>query len=277
MNVEVLASGISDNFFYAIIDESGEAALVDPIDGARAVEYIAAEGLELAAVINTHFHHDHVLGNDAVFEAFPEAQLWAGSGDADRIEAQQSRRVDRRLGAGDVVRVGAAELEILDTPGHTPGHISVLGAGHLFSGDTIFAGGVGNCSFGGDPGVLFRTFRDVLGSLSDDVIFYPGHDYSLRNLEFIASIEPDNQGALDLLAEERSRSAADDSVGHRRQLTLRTLGEERGYNPFFRVGDEELIRRLESERPEVFAQAMDASTSREEAAFRALRELRNRW
>lgn len=269
MNVEAIASDYSDNFFYLISDDAGQAALVDPIDGEKAVAYLEDNGLELRWVINTHFHHDHIGGNDTVFARFGRAELVAGSRDAERIEAQQSRGVDRRVAGGDVVTVGEARLTVLDTPGHTPGHISLLGEGHLFSGDTIFVGGAGNCKFGGDPGVLYLTFANVLSTLDDDVVFYPGHDYSVRNLEFVLSLEADNTRASRLV--EQARQTKDDKI------FLTTLGDERAYNPFCRYDDASLAERVASKHPETFEQEQQRSASRAEALFRTVRELRNRW
>ncbi len=270
MDVYVIKSNMSDNYFYLLSDEANQAALIDPIDGKRAVEAVREHGADLKVVINTHFHHDHIGGNDTVFSHFPEAKLITGRGDAERVDSGQSQPIDRRVSGGDAIELGERSLEVIDTPGHTPGHISVAAGQNLFSGDTIFVGGAGNCSFGGDPGVLFGTFRDVLRDLPEDTVFYPGHDYSVRNLEFILSIEPDNQRAEELLEDARAKNEAG-------KLFLTTLGQERAYNPFMRFDDPALADRLESEQAEVFAEQSLRSDSREEAVFRTVRELRNRW
>jgi hydroxyacylglutathione hydrolase len=270
MDIYTIASTVSDNFFYTVADSSGNAALIDPIDGARAVEHLDEHGLELEVVVNTHFHHDHIGGNDIVFEHSPEATLVAGRTDADRIESQQSTPIARRLKGGDTLEVGAVSLSILDTPGHTPGHISLGTGKHLFCGDTVFVGGAGNCNFGGDPGALYRTFTSVLADLDDSTLFYPGHDYSVRNLEFAVSIEPDN---------ERAKELIDDAMASRDKgdIFLTTLGLERAYNPFFRYDEPDLVDRLAAEHAEVFEAEDEQSQTREEAAFRTVRELRNRW
>ncbi|QDG49692.1 MBL fold metallo-hydrolase [Persicimonas caeni] len=270
MQVDIIASEVSDNFFYVVHDAAGKAALIDPIDGAQAVAHISEHGLDLELVVNTHFHHDHIGGNDTVFERFPNARLVAGAGDSERIEAQQSRSIDRRLADGDSVEVGEASLTVLDTPGHTPGHISLLGGEHLFCGDTIFVAGAGNCKFGGDPSVLYRTFASVLSELDDEVVFYPGHDYSVRDLEFALSLEPDNERAEELLEEARAKNEAG-------EIFLTTLGTERRYSPFFRYSDPELVRALEDEHADVFEEEREESETRDEAVFRTVRELRNRW
>ena len=269
MRVDMLESRVSDNFFYGVHDDE-EAALVDPVDGERALEWVRQKGVDLRYVLNTHFHQDHIGGNSTVLESRPGATLVASRGDADRIEAQSSTHgVDRRVEKGDVIPLGESALEVLETPGHTPGHVSFLEDQHLLSGDTIFVGGAGNCSFGGDPGTLFETFRDVLPALDDDVTFYPGHDYAVRDLEFILSIEPDNAGAESLLDE--ARSTPDD------EIFATTLGEERSYNPFFRYEDTLLRGRLETEYADTYETCASRADSTAEATFRTVRELRNRW
>lgn len=270
LHVDIIASEVSDNFFYVVRDSAGKAALIDPIDGAGAVAYIEENDLDLEFVVNTHFHHDHIGGNDTVFERFPDARLVAGAGDAERIEAQQSKSIDRHLAGGDTVEVGEASLKVLDTPGHTPGHISLLGGNHLFCGDTIFVAGAGNCKFGGDPSVLYRTFASVLSELDDEVVFYPGHDYSVRDLEFVLSLQPQNERAQELLDEAREANEAG-------EIFLTTLGTERSYSPFFNYSDPELVRILEDEHGESFEQEREYAESRDEAVFRTVRELRNSW
>ncbi len=264
MNIEILRSNISDNYFYLVSDEAGRAALIDPVDAETAIATVREGGFELEYVINTHFHHDHVGGNDAVLEAFPQANLLAGP-DAERIEGDHP--VDKTLKGGEELHVGGLLAKVLDTPGHTPGHISLLVEDHLFSGDTIFVGGAGNCSFGGDPGVLFRTFRGPLAELGDDVTFYPGHDYARRNLEFALEIEPDNSTARSLLA------SLDDEPG----IFLSTLGQERGYSPFFRWDDPALRQALRTRHAEDLNTESTRSESEAEAVFRTVRALRNNW
>jgi hydroxyacylglutathione hydrolase len=269
MDVEIIASRVSDNYFYAIHD-NGEAALIDPVDGTAAVEWVRQSGVELRYLINTHFHQDHTGGNPTVLDSFPGAEWAAGAGDASRIVGQvEGFELQHQLGLGDELELGGTRLQVLETPGHTPGHISLLEGEHLFSGDTIFVGGAGNCNFGGDPGRLFKTFRDVLSEIDGSVTFYPGHDYSVRDLEFIESIEPDNERAGELL--ERAESTPED------EIFLTTLAEERAYSPFFRYDEEPLRERLRQDHTEVWESCAELSRSEEETAFRCVRELRNRW
>lgn len=273
MNIEILRSNVSDNYFF-LLNDGEKAALVDPIDGAQAVEKVREGGLELVYVINTHFHPDHVGGNQEVVAAFPEAKVVTGEGDAEAIDGQfqgaGERGVDETVSGGDVICFGDIDLEVLDTPGHTPGHISLRNGNDLFSGDTIFVGGAGNCRFGGDPGELFETFRDVLRELPGETVFYSGHDYAVRNAEFLLEIESEHPETLKVL-EEAKRAAAD------KRLMLTTLGRERTYNAFMRYDDAGLVEVLEAKYGERLEEARAASRSEDEAVFRCVRSLRNEW
>lgn len=267
MKLHVIDSEFSDNYFYLVVGDDGHAAVIDPVDAPTTIKKIRELGATLDWVINTHFHHDHIAGDDEVLEAFDGARLAVASGDAETIEGNVDHPIDRTLSGGDSISFGATTLEVFDTPGHTPGHISLIGGDHLFCGDTIFIAGAGNVSFGGDAGVLFRTFRDVLVDFDDALVIYPGHDYSVRDLEFCLDIEPGNSRAAELLEEARASDG----------LFSTTLGTERSYSPFFRFADPELAAHLESDRADVWSEQAALSDSREETVFRTVRALRNNW
>ena len=106
--------------------------------------------------------------------------------------------------SGDVVRVGkSVELLSLDTPGHTMSHICLLSQTEqpsIFSGDTLFNAGAGNCHNGGHPEELYLTFTKQLSKLPDNTLIYPGHDYIENNLRFTLDREPENKKAKNLLS-----------------------------------------------------------------------------
>jgi hydroxyacylglutathione hydrolase len=266
MQAHVIESDFSDNYFY-VVHDGERALLVDPVDAPSAIAALESLGVELEWVVNTHFHHDHIAGDDEVLARFPGARLAVAAGDAETIAGSIEANIDRRLEAGDVVEIGGKAVKVWETPGHTPGHISLTVDDHLFCGDTIFIGGAGNCSFGGDPGVLFRTFRDVLATLDDALLVFPGHDYSVRNLEFCLDVEPDNALASELLEKSRASDG----------LFQTTLGTERQYNPFMRWNDDALVARLKADRADVWSEQRALSEDDSEAAFRTVRALRNNW
>jgi hydroxyacylglutathione hydrolase len=250
------------NFNYLIAcPESGEALAIDPLDHQKCLNAAKVRGWQITQILNTHEHHDHTGGNDAVVAATGAKVL------AHHRAGASIRGVDRGLRAGDIVKVGKrVELECLDTPGHTMCHIclrSHTDTPALLSGDTLFNAGAGNCHNGGDPAALYATFADQLARLSDDTQVYPGHDYIENNLKFTLAREPDNSAAQQLLPKVTGHDPASSVVT--------TLGQEKQHNSFMRLGSASLIARLRESFPDLPEQP-DAKT-----VFVKLRELRNKW
>ncbi len=250
------------NFNYLIgCSETGEALAVDPLAADLCLAEAKKRGWTITKILNTHEHLDHTGGNTRMREA-TGATLHAHAGAGASIEG-----IDVGLRAGDSVRVGkSVELEVLDTPGHTMSHVCLLAHSNqpsLFSGDTLFNAGAGNCHNGGHPNELYRTFRTIIGKLSDDVTLYPGHDYLEHNLGFTLDREPGNERAQALLEEVRGRDPNQASPTH--------LGLEREVNVFLRL-----------DQPEIRARLLDGESGADEslddeAVFLALRDLRNAW
>ena len=187
------------NFNYLIAcPETGEALAIDPLDYGKCLAVAADRGWRITQIVNTHEHGDHTGGNKGLVKA-TGAQVIAHHNAGGRIPG-----MDRGVRAGDVIKVGkTVELECLDTPGHTMTHICLLSRTDqpaLFSGDTLFNAGAGNCHNGGHPEQLFDTFEKQLDVLGEDTLIYPGHDYLQNNLAFTLDREPDNAAAEDMLA-----------------------------------------------------------------------------
>jgi hydroxyacylglutathione hydrolase len=250
------------NYHYVVAcGETGEALVVDPLDWQACLLRARERNWTITQILNTHEHRDHTAGNAALVQA-TGAKVLAHAGAAARIGG-----VDRGLSAGDLIRVGrSVELECLDTPGHTLTHVCLLAHADgpaLFSGDTLFNAGVGNCRGGGDPQRLFETCSQQLARLPSSTRIYPGHDYLLNNLRFTRHVEPGNAAAADWL--KRSEHVAAEA-----QPVL-TLGEELAINSFFRLTEPGLIDALRARVPGLPARP----TPRE--VFLCLRELRNSW
>jgi len=250
------------NYHYVVAcAETGEALVIDPLDWRACLERAQARGWSITQILNTHEHFDHTAGNAALVQA-TGARVLAHAGAAARIGG-----VTRGLKAGDVIRVGrSVELECLDTPGHTLSHVCLLAhadGSALFSGDTLFNAGVGNCRNGGDPQRLYETCAEQLARLPDTTRVYPGHDYLQNNLGFTLSVEPSNQDA----AAWRARGASHDPAS----APILTLADERRLNSFFRLDRPSLIDGLRARVP-----SLSRSPSAREV-FLALRELRNNW
>ena len=257
----IWAANALRNYHYLVgCNETGEALAIDPLDWQACLAGAQARGWTIRQILNTHEHLDHTAGN-ARLVAATGAQVLAHAGAASRIGG-----VDRGLAAGDVIRVGRVELECLDTPGHTMSHVCLLAHADdpaLFSGDTLFNAGVGNCRNGGDPGRLYETCERQLARLPATTRIYPGHDYLLNNLRFTRHVEPSNVAALDWLRQCESTEPEN--------MPVLTLADERTINSFFRLGERGLREGLGKQVPAI------GRDSSEREVFLALRELRNGW
>ena len=250
------------NFNYLVAcPETGEALAIDPLDFRKCLALAKERAYTITQVLNTHEHGDHIGGNKGITAATGATLI------AHRDATARIPDVDRGVGAGDVIRVGTSvELECMDTPGHTMSHICLLSrtdSPALFSGDTLFNAGAGNCHNGGHPDELYRTFEDQLARLDPETSLYPGHDYLLNNLGFTLDREPGNKAAR-AMAERLRDQDPDDAY-------VTTLAEEQEINTFFRLDSSEVIEKL----VEVFPEIGDAPDRR--TVFLKLRELRNRW
>ncbi|MGD9536113.1 MAG: hydroxyacylglutathione hydrolase [Alphaproteobacteria bacterium] len=250
------------NFNYLIAcEETGEALAVDPLDHKKCLALAKQRGYEITQILNTHEHHDHIGGNDAMVSA-THAKLIAHYKAGARIS-----HMDRGVKAGDIIKVGhTVELESLDTPGHTMSHVCLLSHTDqpaLFCGDTLFNAGAGNCHGGGHPVALYQTFASQLAKLPDDTLVYPGHDYIGNNLGFTLDREPDNARAKALLKEVKGQDPA--------HALVTTLALEKEINTFFRLHSPSVHERLREAFPDL-PDKLDEKT-----VFIKLRELRNRW
>ncbi len=250
------------NFNYLVAcGETGDALVIDPLDAERCLAIARDRGWTISQIVNTHEHGDHIGGNPAIVKA-TGASIIAHRNAGSRIPG-----MSRGVGAGDVIQVGSTvALECLDTPGHTMSHICLLtreGNPAIFSGDTLFNAGAGNCHHGGHPEELYDTFETQLSTLPDATRVYPGHDYLENNLRFTLDREPDNAAAAALLERRRGRDPD--------QNLVTTIGEEREINTFFRLTSPSLIERLREAFPDLDAEPEPRTV------FLRLRELRNRW
>lgn len=170
---------------YVLADPvSRDACLIDPgADPGIIKDYLKKSGLRLRFIINTHGHGDHIAANrhfhvpiyihrlDADFLSDPGLNMSKVF-----MLGITSPKASRLLEDGEVVKLGNLGLEILHTPGHTPGSVSVKVGGIVFTGDALFAGGIGRTDFGyGDTDLLMRSISEKLFSLGDDTRIYPGH------------------------------------------------------------------------------------------------------
>src|SRR5206468_4013638 len=179
------------NFAYLIGDrERGEAVIVDPAYAVTELMQLAeADGMRITGALATHHHPDHVGGTMMGVTLEGVAQLLGMGGGPVHVHRAEQEYVRRVTGAsardlvvhdsGDVVEVGDVRIELLHTPGHTPGSQCFLVDGRLVSGDTLFLEGCGRTDFPGrDPAQMYDSLQP-LASLPGDVVVYPGHRYSV--------------------------------------------------------------------------------------------------
>ena len=189
------------NFVYLIGDRStGEAVVVDPAYGvAELVELAGADGMRLVGALATHHHPDHVGGSMMGYGIQGIGDLLAVNPVPVHVNANEAEWVRRVTGvsasdlvshdSGDMVHVGGVEIQLLHTPGHTPGSQCFLVGDLLVSGDTLFLDGCGRTDLpGADPDAMYDSLQR-LASLPDEVAVFPGHRYSPASVASLAAIK----------------------------------------------------------------------------------------
>ena len=185
LTIVQIPAGSMANFTYLVFDPKSRRGLgVDPSFGAEALLAAVREhGVHLEFLVNTHGHNDHVAGNPAVLSA---------TGTTLAAHPLDVPTADVPLGEGSVLQIGGENVEVLHTPGHTPGSIALRSADAVITGDTLFVTRVGRADLpGSDPEALYHSLRR-LASLPDDTVVYPGHDYGPRPVSTIAAERANN-------------------------------------------------------------------------------------
>ena len=220
---------LKDNYGFLLHDPStGETAAIDTPEVGKILAEADAKGWKITQIWNTHWHPDHAGGN-AEIVAKTGAKV-VGPKEVDRIGAAP----DRIVSEGDTVEMGALKATIIETPGHTLGHIVFHLADQkiAFVGDTLFALGCGRL-FEGTPGQMWDSLGK-LRALPDDTVVYCAHEYTASNAAFALSVDAQN---ADLVA------YADDVRAKRAQnlaTVPTTIGKEKRANPFLRADDQKL-------------------------------------
>lgn len=212
----------SDNYIW-MLERGGKAVVVDPGDARPVEQALAGRGLELAAILVTHHHPDHI-GGLAPLRARHAVPVYGP-----RAEAATIPGLTHLLGEGDRVNLpdlGLA-LTVWAVPGHTLGHIAYVGDGLTLCGDTLFSAGCGRL-FEGTADQLHGSLLR-LAALPADTAVYCTHEYTLANLAFAATVEPDNADVRAAIEDARAQRG-------RQQPTLPArIEKERRINPFLRA------------------------------------------
>ena len=190
MKVERLVVGSLATNCYLVVDEkSKKGIIVDPGgDGPYILESIERFGIDPVAIILTHGHLDHTVEAGFIQKA-KKVPVYVGAGDLELVrnpgwmksfmDVEEVPEVKdlRPVKEGDTVTFGDVSLKVLETPGHSPGSISLYGEGHFFSGDLVFRRSIGRTDLpGGDETVLFNSIRNKVLTLPGDTLIHPGHD-----------------------------------------------------------------------------------------------------
>ncbi len=217
---------LSDNYAWLLREQSsGAVAIVDPAEAAPVERAIEAAGGRLDLILLTHHHADHIAAADAI-----RARYGAPIAGA-RADAARLPRLDQALAEGDAVALGGASGRVIETPGHTIGHISVFftdGAA-LLCGDTLFSLGCGRL-LEGTAADMFASLRK-LAALPPDTLVCCGHEYTLSNARFARNADPGNADLAAYAAQVQAWRAQG-----RPSLPSR-LSDELACNPFLRAPD----------------------------------------
>ncbi len=248
-----LFSCLSDNFGVLLHDPvSGATACVDAPEEQPILDACARRGWTLTHIFTTHHHPDHVQANLALKARF-NLTITGPEKEADRIPG-----IDMKVGEGSALEFAGHPIAVIETPGHTLGHICYYlpDDGLLFSADTLFAMGCGRL-FEAPASIMWPSMQKLM-ALPDDTLVYFGHEYTLSNARFALTVDPDNAALKD-------RAQTVSSLRAEGQFTApTTIGLEKATNPYFRVADAGIRHRLGLETAtdtEVFAAIRTAKDS----------------
>ena len=226
---------LSDNYVWLVHEPaSGETLVVDPAVAEPVLAAAEARRWRISQIWNTHWHGDHTGGNAAI-KAATHCFVTGPAAEADRIPT-----LDRMVGEGDKVKLGAIEAVVLEVPAHTAGHIAyhLPDESVVFVGDTLFAMGCGRL-FEGSAGQMYANLKR-LAALPPETAVYCAHEYTLSNGRFALTVEPEN-------AELAARMARVEAARQAGEATVpTTIALERATNPFIRASSVEAFaeRRL---------------------------------
>ncbi|KAL3676910.1 hypothetical protein R1sor_026858 [Riccia sorocarpa] len=222
-----------DNYAYLLHDANAKVtAVVDPSAAGPVIDALNAKGLSLNFILNTHHHWDHTGGNAELKRKY-NAKVVGPRADEERIP-----EIDISLRDGQTWKLGEHVMQVLDTPGHTRGHVTFYfpDSGAVFTGDTLFSLGCGRL-FEGTAEQMWHSLSKIC-QLPDETLVYCGHEYTLSNAKFAISLEPKNEALLSHY----------EKVAQLRRKGLptipTTLGEEKKINPFLRPSSAELRKAL---------------------------------
>lgn len=236
---------LSDNYGFLLHDtETGATASVDAADAQTIIAQLERQNWNLTDIFITHHHWDHTDGIVPLKEKFNLTVTGPGA------EADKVNGLDIGVRGGDTIKLGTKQFLIIDTPGHTNGHISFFESTtkSLFCGDALFSLGCGRM-FEGTPEPMWNGLKS-LRDLPDETLVYCGHEYSAGNAAFAVSIDPEN-----IALQQRAKEIKQLRENGKPTIPF-ILGQDKQANPFLRADDPALAKRMglaPNDPAEVFA------------------------
>jgi hydroxyacylglutathione hydrolase len=241
-NQIIIIPSMGDNYSYLIV--SGKwAAVVDPGEADPVIKAINQKGLELSLILITHHHFDHCGGVGELKRKYKCTEI--GS------DEKHIAGLDKSIKDGDIIEAGNDALQVIDIKGHTSSHVGYYSKNQktLFTGDTLFCCGCGRI-FEGNPSQMYQSLLK-LAQFPDDTLVYPGHEYTVENIEFALTVEKDNPDLIKRSAEvKKMRNQGEPTVPS-------TIGLEKKTNPFLRPFSPSIRKSLNMQNEpdvEVFAE-----------------------
>ena len=222
MNITILPA-YKDNYIYILhCDQTHETAVIDPGEAGPVLDFLNETGWSLTQIWLTHHHWDHINGAEDLKDLYPEAKMIGAAADAHRLPD-----LDIALSEGDEFDFAGTRVQILETPGHTLGHIAyyVPAAEALFCGDTVFSLSCGRL-FEGSAADMWSSLQKIR-ALPPETKIYCGHEYTAMNCKFAKHIQPDNPALEAYIAKVKKLRA-------NKQPTMpMDVATESACNPFF--------------------------------------------
>lgn len=247
----------SDNYIWVIHNQT-HAVVIDPGIASPVIEYLQSKKLQLSAILITHHHHDHTGGNAKLLQSF-DIPIYGPHNES-------IATVSHPLREGDQVNLAemSLNLTVLDTPGHTRGHIAYYGSNPfnmVFCGDTLFSCGCGRV-FEGTAQQMYQSLQK-LSQLPDDTLIFCTHEYTLGNIQFAKIVDPKNVQLIEF-------EIAAQELRNRNIPTIpTTLILERKINPFIRCEQQEIINSAQNYSEKSLPDPVEV--------FTALREWKNNF
>lgn len=215
-----------DNYIW-IIHNQQYALIIDPGDAVPVLAWITQQGLQPIAILCTHHHHDHTGGIPSLTQKFALPVYGPAN--------EKIPGMTHPLTEGDVLHFPelSLELDVLDIPGHTAGHIAYYGQNCLFCGDTLFACGCGRV-FEGSTRQMFDSLQK-LASLPDETKIYCAHEYTRANIRFARVVDTDNPDLVEL------ENIVEEKLKQNIPTLPSTLAIEKATNPFLRCDQPAII------------------------------------